>query len=360
MTSITPYLMDAPFSRGRDLRADLLPIFAGGVALASVCGFGLWFVSPSSPPAESPVVVARAAVERPAAPAIVRPAGNPFGDLVPFAGPQPTLRRGDPNGYGSMVASFADSPPAAADAPLGASRSLGPLVGALEAPPPAATAESSSSSSPALLNAPLPPKREVASIDDSTPLPPARPSEFAAVESPAPDKALGPGRSIGPLAYAAPDTTTLATPAAPAKTSIFSIFSPQPARPAGYDDHTAVYDITARALYMPDGAKIEAHSGLGEYMDDPNHVNERLRGATPPDLYDLQPRESLFHGIAAIRLVPVGGEEAIYGRAGLLAHPFMMGDNGDSNGCVSIKDYDAFLKAFQDGKVTRLAVVAKL
>jgi len=44
----------------------------------------------------------------------------------------------------------------------------------------------------------------------------------------------------------------------------------------------------------------------------------------------------------------------------LLAHPFMMGDNGDSNGCVSIKDYDAFLKAFQDGKVTRLAVVAKL
>ena len=95
-------------------------------------------------------------------------------------------------------------------------------------------------------------------------------------------------------------------------------------------------------------------------MDDPNHVDEHLRGATPPDLYDLQPRESLFHGIAAIRLVPVGGEEAVYGRAGLLAHPFMMGDNGDSNGCVSIKDYDAFLKAFQDGKVTRLAVVAKI
>jgi hypothetical protein len=364
MTSITPYLMETPFSRGRDLRADLLPIFTGGVALATVCGFGLWFVSPSSPPAESAVVVAHAAVERPPAPvvvpapAIVRPAGNPFGELIPFAGPQPTLRRGDPNGYGSLVASFPDSPPAAAaDAPLGASRSLGPLVGTLEAAPPAETAESSS---PALLNAPLPPRREVASIDDSTPLPPARPTQFSGVESPAPDKALGPGRSIGPLAYAAPDTTTLATPAAPAKTSIFSIFSPQPARPAGYDDHTAVYDITARALYMPDGAKIEAHSGLGEYMDDPNHVNERLRGATPPDLYDLQPRESLFHGIAAIRLVPVGGEEAIYGRAGLLAHPFMMGDNGDSNGCVSIKDYDAFLKAFQEGKVTRLAVVAKL
>jgi hypothetical protein len=215
---------------------------------------------------------------------------------------------------------------------------------------------------PAVLNAPLPPKREVASIGDSAPLPPDAPDRIrrARIAPPPPDKALGPSRSLGPLAYASPDTTTLATPAAPAKTSIFSIFSPQPTHPAGYDEHTAVYDISARVLYMPDGAKIEAHSGLGEYMDDPNHVNEHLRGATPPDLYDLQPRESLFHGVAAIRLVPVGGEEAVYGRAGLLAHPFMMGDNGDSNGCVSIKDYDAFLKAFQDGKVTRLAVVAKL
>jgi hypothetical protein len=355
MTTITPYLLDAPRSRRRDLRVDLLPILTGGVSLAVICGFGIWFVSPPSPPAESTIVVARAAVERPPVAAPVRPVANPFGDLVEFSAPQPTLRRGDPSVYGSLVASFPDSPPPAAENTLGASRSLG----ALEAAPPAAPA----ASAPAALNAPLPPKREVASIGASAPLPPARPAEFAALESPAPaatDKAPGPSRSLGPLAYAAPDTTNLATPAAPAKTSIFSIFSPQPARPAGYDDHTAVYDITARALYMPDGTKIEAHSGLGEYMDDPNHVNEHLRGATPPDLYDLQPRESPFHGIAAIRLVPVGGEEAVYGRAGLLAHPFMMGDNGDSNGCVSIKDYDAFLKAFQDGKVTRLAVVAKL
>jgi hypothetical protein len=360
MTSITPYLMDAPLSRGRDLRADLLPIFTGGVALATICGFGVWFVSPPSPPAESPVVVTRAAVERPPAATPARAIGNPFGGLVEFAAPPPELRRGDPNGYGPLVASFPDSQPAAADAPLGASRSLAPFLGPLEAAPPAAPVAAAS----VVVDAPLPPRREVASLDDSTPLPPARPSEFGALETPAPaatDKALGPSRSLGPaLAYAAPDTTNLATPAAPAKTSIFSLFSPQPTRPAGYDDHTAVYDISAKVLYMPDGAKIEAHSGLGEYMDDPNHVNEHLRGATPPDLYDLQPRESLFHGIAAIRLVPVGGEEAIYGRAGLLAHPFMMGDNGDSNGCVSIKDYDAFLKAFQDGKITRLAVVAKL
>ncbi len=359
MTTITPYLLDAPLSRGRDLRADLLPIFSGGVALAAVCGFGLWFVSPPPPPGPSSVVVARVAAERPPAPAPAHAVANPFGGLVEFSASEPTLRRGDPNGYGALVA-FTDAPPAAAEAALGASRSLGPVVGALEAAPPAAPV----ATAPAILDAPLPPRREVAALDNAAPLPPARPAEFAALESPTPaatDKALGPGRSLGPaLAYAAPDTANVAPPAAPAKTSIFSIFSPQPTRPAGYDDHTAVYDISARALYMPDGTKIEAHSGLGEYMDDPNHVNEHLRGATPPDLYDLQPRESLFHGIAAIRLVPVGGEEAVYGRAGLLAHPFMMGDNGDSNGCVSIKDYEAFLKAFQDGKVTRLAVVAKL
>ena len=356
MSTFTPMLLDAPLSRGRDLRADLLPIFTGGVALAAICGFGLWFLSPPPPPAEPSIVVARAAVERP--PVRARAVANPFGGLVEFVAPAPPLRRGDPNAYGSLVGLFPDSAAAATDTALGPSRSLGPVLGALEAPPPAAAP------APAVLNAPLPPKREVASVDDWAPLPPARPIEFAAPDSSAPDTsegALGPSRSLGPtLAYAAPDATAAVTPAAPAKTSIFSIFNPQPTRPAGYDDHTAVYDISARVLYLPDGTKIEAHSGLGPYMDDPNHVDEHAKGATPPDLYDLQPREALFHGVAAIRLIPVGGDAAVYGREGLLAHPFMMGDNGDSNGCVSIKDYDAFLKAFQDGKITRLAVVAKL
>ena len=354
MQTMTPMLLDAPLSRGRDLREDLLPIFTGGVAFAAIFGFGIWFLSPP-PPAEPSIVVARAAVERPPAPA--RAVADPFGGLVEFASPAPqsapALRGGDPNAYGWLVASFPDSPPAA-------SAAQSPVVAMLEAPPPAAAA----APAPAPLAAPLPPKREVASVDDWAPLPPARPIEFAAPDSSAPDTsegALGPSRSLGPtLAYAAPDATAAVTPAAPAKTSIFSIFNPQPTRPAGYDDHTAVYDISARVLYLPDGTKIEAHSGLGPYMDDPNHVDEHAKGATPPDLYDLQPREALFHGVAAIRLIPVGGDAAVYGREGLLAHPFMMGDNGDSNGCVSIKDYDAFLKAFQDGKITRLAVVAKL
>jgi hypothetical protein len=85
-----------------------------------------------------------------------------------------------------------------------------------------------------------------------------------------------------------------------------------------------------------------------------------MHGATPPHLYELEPREALFHGVPALRLKPVGGEEAIYGRTGLLAHTYMLGPNGDSNGCVSFKDYYAFLNAYRNGGIKRLAVVARV
>jgi len=126
-----------------------------------------------------------------------------------------------------------------------------------------------------------------------------------------------------------------------------------------YDRYTAVYDITARVLYMPDGTRIEAHSGLGERLDDVRYVYERNHGPTPPHLYDLSQRAQSFHGITALRMTPVGKGD-VYGRVGLLAHPFMMGPNGDSNGCVSIKDYNAFLQAYRTGEVKRIAVVASL
>jgi hypothetical protein len=121
---------------------------------------------------------------------------------------------------------------------------------------------------------------------------------------------------------------------------------------------TAVYDLSSHTVYLPNGATLEAHSGLGDRLDDPNHVDERNRGATPP-LYNLTPREQPFHGVEALRLSPVGGG-GIFGRDGLLAHSYMLGANGDSNGCVSFKNYDAFLQAFKAGLVKRLAVVARL
>ena len=69
-------------------------------------------------------------------------------------------------------------------------------------------------------------------------------------------------------------------------------------------------------------------------------------------------RAGSFHGVQALRLTPIG-EGDVYGRAGLLAHPYMLGPNGDSNGCVSVKDYYAFLRAYENGQISRLMVVGR-
>jgi Protein of unknown function (DUF2778) len=126
----------------------------------------------------------------------------------------------------------------------------------------------------------------------------------------------------------------------------------------GYDGQTAVYDISARMVYLPNGSKLEAHSGLGESRDDPRHVSERKVGSTPPAVYELKPREQLFHGVQALRMQPVEG--SALGRTGLLVHSYMLGPDGDSNGCVSVRDYDRFLAAYQRGEFKRLAVVSTL
>ena len=144
------------------------------------------------------------------------------------------------------------------------------------------------------------------------------------------------------LAYAAPDDAGL----------VGSI--------AGrYDQWTAVYDISAHKVYLPDGSVLEAHSGRGSALDDPGHTNERMQGSTPVNIYDLKPRESLFHGVEAIRLIPVD-ESQVFGRSGFLAHTYMLGPNGDSFGCVSFRNYDTFLQAFKEQKIKHLAVVASL
>jgi hypothetical protein len=125
------------------------------------------------------------------------------------------------------------------------------------------------------------------------------------------------------------------------------------------DGRTAIYDITARMVYLPGGRRLEAHSGLGDLMDNPRHAHVRMHGVTPPNVYNLTLREAPFHGIRAVRLNPVDSGR-MHGRAGILAHPYMLGGNGQSNGCVSLRDYQTFLDAFDDGKITRLVVVERL
>ncbi|HEV2509810.1 tlde1 domain-containing protein [Bosea sp. (in: a-proteobacteria)] len=120
---------------------------------------------------------------------------------------------------------------------------------------------------------------------------------------------------------------------------------------------TAVYDISARVVYLPNGERLEANSGLGEMMNDLRFVHVRMKGPTPPHVYNLTEREALFHGVRAIRMHPVGGSGKIFGRAGLLVHNYLLGPRGDSNGCVSVKDYDRFLQAFLRGEIKQLVVV---
>jgi hypothetical protein len=119
---------------------------------------------------------------------------------------------------------------------------------------------------------------------------------------------------------------------------------------------TAVYDIAAHAVYLPNGERLEAHSGLGSSLDDPRRVTLKKRGPTPPNVYGLVLREGLFHGVRAIRLVPVD-ENKMFGRGGMLAHSYMLGHKGQSNGCVVFRDYPEFLRAFLKGEVKRLVVV---
>ncbi|MBX9843882.1 MAG: DUF2778 domain-containing protein [Xanthobacteraceae bacterium] len=122
---------------------------------------------------------------------------------------------------------------------------------------------------------------------------------------------------------------------------------------------TAIYDITAKTVYLPNGERLEAHSGFGEMMDDPRYRHVKMRGVTPPNTYNLTLRESLFHGVQAIRLNPVD-EKAMLGRAGILAHSYLLGPNGQSNGCISFRDYPRFLRAFLRGEIDRIVVVVRL
>ena len=255
---------------------------------------------------------------------------------------------------------------------------------------------------------PMPPARAVPEVADTFPMPPPRPPEMSAPIIAAPERQAPPSsvasapapagngnlfqrlfgslnrpqepgvapatpatRAVAPLApVAAPPPAVAAAPldarssegqsSGPSLLAFFSqkLFGTSGA-PAGYDSYTAIYDISARTVYMPDGTRIEAHSGLGDRLDNPRYVQERAKGATPPHVYELTMRESLFHGVQALRLTPVG-DGGVYGRDGFLAHPYMLGPNGDFNGCVSVKDYEAFLHAYQNGQIKRLAVVAAL
>jgi hypothetical protein len=209
------------------------------------------------------------------------------------------------------------------------------------------------------------------------PLPVPRPPEFRTSKPAEPPRTASAPASrpvVSAAAPSAPDNPSFferlfgvrRTAPPPSALSYAALESPGSAAPGGRfgfgpspspDSVTAIYDISAQVVHMPNGERLEAHSGLGAMLDDPRYVHVRMRGATPPGTYTLTEREQLFHGVRALRLNPVGGSAAIHGRDGLLAHTYMLGPNGDSNGCVSFRNYDRFLQAYLRGEVKRLVVV---
>jgi hypothetical protein len=185
---------------------------------------------------------------------------------------------------------------------------------------------------------------------EAIPLPPLRPQIAAAPQA----VALAVPQAAPQIALAIP----MPAPAPIKREPVRQAMIPPPPPPE-LASKTAVYDISARTVFLPNGQKLEAHSGLGEKMDDPRFVKVRMHGPTPPNVYDLSLREQIFHGVRAIRLNPVN-ENAMFDRDGMLAHTYMLGPNGQSNGCVSFRDYDKFLQAFLKGQVDRLVVVPSL
>jgi hypothetical protein len=186
----------------------------------------------------------------------------------------------------------------------------------------------------------------------AAPPPPAEPGfKLASLESPSFKLAslASPGQTVPPPAAPAPPKPVAPLQAHDKSTPLL----PEP------NSHTAVYDIAAHTVYLPNGTKLEAHSGLGDKLDNPRYVNLKDRGPTPPNVYDLTLRGELFHEVRAIRLNPVG-TDSMFGRDGILAHTYMLGANGQSNGCVSFKDYQVFLHAYLRGEIDRLVVVPSL
>ncbi len=194
---------------------------------------------------------------------------------------------------------------------------------------------------------------------EETPLPLIRPrferaeKPTKAVEEDTPRQAEKPKREkLMQLAYAKPNNPADDNSGGGIGNSLKNLFN----RPK-VGNGVAVYDISAAKVYMPDGSVLEAHSGIGEMADNPKYVHVKMKGPTPPHTYNLKMREKRFHGVEAIRMLPVDGRNK-HGRDGFLTHSYLLrGGRAESHGCVAFKDYGKFLNAFKQGKIRQLVVV---
>ncbi|WP_346908004.1 DUF2778 domain-containing protein [uncultured Roseibium sp.] len=199
-------------------------------------------------------------------------------------------------------------------------------------------------------------------LSEAPPVPSKRPEVPEWARSKAAEKAKE-RKSYPQLAYAAPEdpTTTDDSGRGGLFSGLSKVFSGGSAKGGlpGHGSGIAVYDIKSATVYMPDGQKLEAHSGLGHMKDNPDYVHRKNRGPTPPNVYNLVMRERRYHGVEAVRMLPTD-RAAMKGRDGMLAHTSLVRGTNGSHGCVAFKNYSRFLKAFKEGKVKKMIVVPDL
>jgi len=223
-----------------------------------------------------------------------------------------------------------------------------------KAPVQVASLEPQAEEAMALNTAPLKPGAIPTRTPDAKPALPER-SETAAAkrkkEKPAPASTV--------LAYA--------TPGDPGEDDDDGVFSglgklfggSRGGLPSARANKVAVYDISTATVHMPDGTKLEAHSGIGHRKDNPKFTHVRGLGPTPPNIYKLKMRERRFHGVEAIRMLP-HDRTAMKGRDGMLAHTPLLRSSNGSHGCVAFTQYAKFLRAFKAGKVKTMIVVPSM
>lgn len=186
------------------------------------------------------------------------------------------------------------------------------------------------------------------------PLPETRPSTERAltIDKPAERK---------PLPSAGPEKKNELAVAKPERSLFGGFFSRKnnPAAWPGSSTRVAIYDVSNATVYLPDGTRLRAHSGIGHMRDNPRYEHVKMNGPTPAGIYRLSMREKRFYGVEAIRMTSIDGRDP-KNRTGLLTHTNLLRGRIGSHGCVAFQNYEPFLKAFKRGEINMLVVVPEL
>ncbi|MCD2181810.1 DUF2778 domain-containing protein [Rhizobium sp. GN54] len=199
----------------------------------------------------------------------------------------------------------------------------------------------------------LPEEAAELGLPDTIPLPEARPKRLAKVDDAETDRKAAKPAAARELAYASPSQLKDDDEVREKRPGLFGSFG-RKAR-----GRTAYYDISAGIVHLPNGERLEAHSGIGKMRDNPRYAHMKMRGPTPPGTFKLTMREKRFHGVEALRMTSVDGRHPL-GRTGLLTHSYLLGPNGNSHGCVAFRNYPRFLAAFKRGEIDTLVVVPSI